>query len=93
LEASALGRLPGRFSTIYNPLQEEVLIMSHYLTIKIQTDPVNDAFTNGNMGNELSRILKKYADSIKEVGESDLFLLDTKLYDYNGAPVGRAEHK
>ena len=67
--------------------------MSHYLTIKIQTDPVNDAFSDGNMGNELSRILKKYADSIKEVGESDLFLLDTKLYDYNGAAVGRAEHK
>ena len=39
--------------------------MSHYLTIKIQTDPVNDAFSCGNMGNELSRILKKYADSIK----------------------------
>ena len=92
MEASAPGRLPGRFSTIYNPLQKEV-IMSHYLTIKIQTDPVNAAFTDGNMGNELSRILKKYADSIKEVGESDLFLLDTKLYDYNGAAVGRAEHK
>jgi len=66
--------------------------MSHYLTIKIQTDPVNDAFTNGNMGNELSRILIKYANSIKEVGDSDLFALDSKLYDYNGAPVGRAEH-
>jgi len=67
--------------------------MSHCLTIKIQTDPVNDAFTNGNMGNELSRILIKYANSIKEVGDSDLFALDSKLYDYNGAPVGRAEHK
>ncbi len=67
--------------------------MSHYLTIKIQTDPVNDAFSCGNMGNELSRILIKYANSIKEVGDSDLFALDSKLYDYNGAPVGRAEHK
>ncbi len=66
--------------------------MSHYLTIKIQTDPVNDAFTCGNMGNELSRILIKYANSIKEVGESDLFMLDSKLYDANGAAVGRAEH-
>ena len=66
--------------------------MSHYLTIKIQTDPVNDAFSNGNMGSELSRILIKYANSIKEVGESNLFMLDSKLYDYNGAPVGRAEH-
>lgn len=66
--------------------------MSHYLTIKIQTDPVNDAFSGGNMGNELSRILIKYANSIKEVGESNLFMLDTKLYDYNGAAVGRAEH-
>tara|TARA_A100001035_G_C27680679_1_gene452920 strand:- start:248 stop:451 length:204 start_codon:yes stop_codon:yes gene_type:complete len=67
--------------------------MSHYLTIKIQTDPTNDAFTNGNMGNELSRILIKYANSIKEVGESDLFLLSTKLYDLNGNSVGQAEHK
>ena len=66
--------------------------MSHYLTIKIQTDPVNDAFSCGNMGNELSRILIKYANSIKEVGENDLFMLDSKLYDYNGAAVGRAEH-
>ena len=66
--------------------------MSHHLIIKIQTDPTNDAFTCGNMGNELSRILIKYANSIKNVGESDLFMLDSKLYDYNGAAVGRAEH-
>ena len=51
--------------------------MSHHLTITIQTNPTNDAFTNGNMGNELSRILIKYANSIKEVGESNLFLLDS----------------
>ena len=67
--------------------------MSHHLTITIQTNPTNDAFTNGNMGNELSRILIKYANSIKKVGESNLFMLDSKLYDYNGAAVGRAEHK
>ena len=66
--------------------------MSHYLSIKIQTDPVNDAFTGGNMGNELSRILIKYANSIKDIGEADLFMLDSKLYDANGAAVGRAEH-
>lgn len=66
--------------------------MTHYLSIKIQTDPVNAAFADGNIGNELSRILIKYANSIKEVGESDLYTLDTKLYDANGAAVGRAEH-
>ena len=66
--------------------------MTHYLTIKIQTDPVNDAFADGNMGNELSRILIKYANSIKDIGEAELFMLDSKLYDANGAAVGRAEH-
>ena len=66
--------------------------MTHYLTIKIQTDPVNDAFADGNMGNELSRILIKYANSIKDIGEAELFMLDSKLYDANGEAVGRAEH-
>ena len=66
--------------------------MTHYLTIKIQTDPVNDAFADGNMGNELSRILIKYANSFKDIGEAELFMLDSKLYDANGAAVGRAEH-
>ena len=64
--------------------------MSHHLTITIQTE--NAAFTDGFIGQELSRILIKYANSIKEVGESNLFMLDSKLYDYNGAAVGRAEH-
>tara|TARA_A100001515_G_scaffold110425_1_gene91391 strand:- start:146 stop:343 length:198 start_codon:yes stop_codon:yes gene_type:complete len=65
--------------------------MSHHLTITIQTE--NAAFTDGFIGQELSRILIKYANSIKEVGESDLFLLSTKLYDLNGNSVGQAEHK
>jgi hypothetical protein len=30
LEASAPGRLPGRFSTIYNPLQKGVLIVAYF---------------------------------------------------------------
>lgn len=66
--------------------------MTHYLSIKIQTDPVNAAFADGNMGNELSRILIKYANSIKDIGEAELYMLDTKLLDLNGAAVGRAEH-
>ena len=66
--------------------------MTHYLSIKIQTDPVNAAFADGNMGNELSRILIKYANSIKDIGEAELYMLDTKLLDLNGASVGRAEH-
>ena len=65
--------------------------MSHHLTIKIETE--NAVFTDGFIGQELSRILIKYANSIKEVGESDLFLLSTKLYDLNGNSVGQAEHK
>ena len=67
--------------------------MSHHLTIKIQTDPQNDAFNSANIGKELSRILIKYANSIKNVDESQYWLLTTKLYDYKGAPVGLAEHK
>jgi hypothetical protein len=30
LEASAPGRLPGRFSTIYNPLQQGVLSVAYF---------------------------------------------------------------
>lgn len=65
--------------------------MSHQLTITIETE--NAAFSDGFIGQELSRILTKYANSIEEVGESDLFLLSTKLYDLNGNSVGQAEHK
>ena len=65
--------------------------MSHQLTITIETE--NAAFSDGFIGQELSRILTKYANSIEEVGESDLFLLSTKLYDINGNSVGQAEHK
>ena len=60
--------------------------MTHYLSIKIQTDPVNAAFADGNMGNELSRILIKYANSIKDIGEAELYMLDTCLLYTSPSP-------
>ena len=57
--------------------------MSHHLTIKIQTDPQNDAFNSANIGKELSRILIKYANSIKNVAEPVFVLIVGSIIIYS----------
>jgi len=58
------------------------------LTIKINTD--NDSFTDENLGSEISRILKNYANIIESVIDDDTSSkLETTLRDINGAKVGQ----
>ena len=58
------------------------------LTIKINTD--NDSFADENLGSEISRILKNYANIIESVIDDDTSSkLETTLRDINGAKVGQ----
>ena len=58
------------------------------LTIKINTD--NDSFADENLGSEISRILKNYANVIESVIDDDTsWKLETILRDINGAKVGQ----
>ena len=58
------------------------------LTIKINTD--NDAFADENLGTEISRILKNYANFVESVIDEDMsWKLETILKDINGAKVGQ----
>jgi len=60
------------------------------LTIKINTD--NSAFAGENLGSEVSRILKSYANAIESVIDPDTsWELETKLRDINGNTVGQVK--
>ena len=60
------------------------------LTIKINTD--NDAFADENLGFEISRILKNYANVVESVIDPDTsWELETKLRDINGNTVGQVK--
>ena len=57
------------------------------LNLVLDTD--NAAFDEDQLGPEVSRILIKYANSIKEVVDPDTSIdLETRLRDINGNDVG-----
>ena len=57
------------------------------LNLVLDTD--NAAFDEDQLGPEVSRILIKYANSIKEVVDPDTSIdLETRLRDINGKDVG-----
>ena len=58
------------------------------LNISINTD--NAAFADENLGSEISRILKSYANAIESVIDPDTsWELETRLRDINGNTVGQ----
>ena len=60
------------------------------LNISINTD--NTAFESENLGSEISRILKSYANAIESVIDPDTsWELETKLRDINGNTVGQVK--
>ena len=60
------------------------------LNISINTD--NAAFESENLGSEISRILKSYANAIESVIDPDTsWELETKLRDINGNTVGQVK--
>ena len=62
------------------------------LNISINTD--NAAFESENLGSEISRILKSYANAIESVIDPDTsWELETRLRDINGNTVGKVKLK
>ena len=60
------------------------------LNISINTD--NAAFEDENLGSEISRILKSYANAIESVIDPDTsWELETRLRDINGNTVGQVK--
>ena len=60
------------------------------LNISINTD--NAAFKSENLGSEISRILKSYANAIESVIDPDTsWELETRLRDINGNTVGQVK--
>ena len=60
------------------------------LNISINTD--NSAFESENLGSEISRILKSYANAIESVVDPDTsWELETRLRDINGNTVGQVK--
>ena len=60
------------------------------LNISINTD--NAAFEDENLGLEISRILKSYANAIESVIDPDTsWELETRLRDINGNTVGQVK--
>ena len=60
------------------------------LRISINTD--NSAFADENLGSEISRILKSYANAIESVIDPDTsWELETRLRDINGNTVGQVK--
>ena len=60
------------------------------LNISINTD--NSAFSDENLGSEISRILKSYANAIESVIDPDTsWELETRLRDINGNTVGQVK--
>ena len=60
------------------------------LNISINTD--NSAFESENLGSEISRILKSYANAIESVIDPDTsWELESRLRDINGNTVGQVK--
>ena len=60
------------------------------LNISINTD--NSAFESENLGSEISRILKSYANAIESVIDPETsWELETRLRDINGNTVGQVK--
>ena len=60
------------------------------LNISINTD--NAAFKSENLGSEISRILKSYANAIESVIDPDTsWELETRLRDIKGNTVGQVK--
>ena len=60
------------------------------LNISINTD--NAAFAHENLGSEISRILKSYANAIESVIDPDTsWELESRLRDINGNVVGQVK--
>ena len=60
------------------------------LNISINTD--NAALKSENLGSEISRILKSYANAIESVIDPDTsWELETRLRDINGNTVGQVK--
>ena len=50
----------------------------------------NDAFMHDNLGSEIARILRNYANAIEPVIDPDTtWELETKLRDINGNTIGK----
>mgnify|MGYP005685866183 FL=1 len=61
-------------------------------TLKISINTDNSAFADENLGSEISRILKSYANAIESVIDPDTsWELETRLKDINGNTVGQVK--
>ena len=61
-------------------------------TINISINTDNSAFESENLGSEISRILKSYANAIESVIDPDTsWELETRLRDINGNTVGQVK--
>jgi len=61
-------------------------------TLKISINTDNAAFESENLGSEISRILKSYANAIESVIDPDTsWELETRLRDINGNTVGQVK--
>ena len=61
-------------------------------TLKISINTDNAAFENENLGSEISRILKSYANAIESVIDPDTsWELESRLRDINGNTVGQVK--
>ena len=61
-------------------------------TLKISINTDNSAFESENLGSEISRILKSYANAIESVIDPDTsWELETRLRDINGNTVGQVK--
>ena len=61
-------------------------------TLKISINTDNTAFESENLGSEISRILKSYANAIESVIDPDTsWELETRLRDINGNTVGQVK--
>ena len=61
-------------------------------TLKISINTDNAAFEHENLGSEISRILKSYANAIESVIDPDTsWELETRLRDINGNTVGQVK--
>jgi len=61
-------------------------------TLKISINTDNAAFEDENLGSEISRILKSYANAIESVIDPDTsWELETRLRDINGNTVGQVK--
>jgi hypothetical protein len=56
------------------------------MKFRLEIDTGNAAFSDGNLGNEIARILKKVAAKVCD--DTRALHGDSKLHDYNGNTVG-----